>query len=80
MKKKGKKSKKSRPTKFQEGASQAVGVRSFMGDVALNIPRKALRYLDVKPGDKLQLVARKGTLEISPMLTIEDEIKKFISH
>lgn len=78
MKKKGKKKRSS--TKLPEGSSQAVGVRSFMGDVALNVPRKALRYLGVKPGDRLQVIVRHGIIEIAPMVTIEDEIKKFISH
>lgn len=78
MKKKGKK--KRSGTKLLEGSSQAVGVRSFMGDVALNVPRKALRYLGVRPGDRLQVSVRRGVIEIAPVLSIEDEIKKFISH
>ncbi len=63
-----------------EGGSETLTVQRIMGDLGANISRKALRYLKVRPGDKLQVNARNGVIEISPILTAEQEIEKFLSH
>lgn len=63
-----------------EGGSETLTVRKFMNDVGATLSRKALRYLKVRSGDKLQLVARNGVIEISPILSTEQEIEKYLSH
>jgi hypothetical protein len=63
-----------------EGSNELLTVHTFMGDVSATLSRKALRYLKVRTGDKLQIVARNGVIEVSPILSVEDEIKQYISH
>ena len=63
-----------------EGASETLAVHTLMGDVSATLSRKVLRYLKVRTGDKLQLVARNGIIEVSPILTVEEEISNYLSH
>lgn len=62
-----------------EGSSEMLTVHRFMGDVSASLSRKVLRYLKVRSGDKLQVVARNGAIEISPILSVEEEIEKYLS-
>jgi hypothetical protein len=63
-----------------EGNSEMLTVHTFMGDVSATLSRKVLRYLKVRSGDKLQIVARNGVVEVSPILSVEEEIKNYVSH
>ena len=63
-----------------EGGSETLTVHRLMGDVSATIPRKVLRYLKVRTGDKLQVIARHGVIEISSILTVDQEIEKYLSH
>lgn len=63
-----------------EGGSETLTVHRFMGDVSATLSRKVLRYLKVRSGDKLQIIARNGAIEISPILTAEQEIEKYLAH
>lgn len=63
-----------------EGGSETLTVHRFMGDVSATLPRKVLRYLKVRQGDKLQVLARNGAIEISPVLSAEQEIEKYLDH
>ena len=76
---KKKRLKKQRDRFLVEGASQTLDVRSLMGDISASLPSEVLRYLKAKPGDKLIIVARNGAVEITPSLTIQEEIEKFVS-
>jgi hypothetical protein len=62
-----------------EGNSEMLTVHTFMGDVSATLSRKVLRYLKVRSGDKLQIVARNGVVEVSPILSVEEEIKNYVS-
>lgn len=62
-----------------EGGSETLTVQRFMGDVSATLSRKVLRYLKVRSGDKLQIVARGGVVEISPILSVEQEIEKYLA-
>lgn len=63
-----------------EGGSEMIVVNRFMGDVSATLSRKVLRYLKVRTGDRLQVNARNGVIEIAPLLTAEQEIEKYLSH
>lgn len=63
-----------------EGSSETLTVHRLMGDVSASLSRKVLRYLKVRSGDKLQVIARGGVIEISPVLSVEQEIEKYLSH
>ena len=65
---------------LSEGGSETLTVRRFMGDVSASLSRKILRYLKVSPGDKLQILAHNGVIEVSPVLSVKEEIEKYISH
>jgi len=71
--------KKKRTRALVEGASQSLDVLSLKGDIIAALSSEVLHYLKAKPGDKLILVARNGAVEITPMLTIQEEIEKFVS-
>lgn len=75
-----KKRRQARTRSLTEGNSATLVVRRAMGDVGVNLSRKILRYLKVRPGDKLQVAARCGAIEITPILSVEEEISKYISH
>ena len=70
---------RSRERSLGEGDSDTLVVRRFMGDISASLKRKVLRYLKVSPGDKLQVLARGGVIEISPILSIQEEIGKYIA-
>ena len=75
-----KKSKKKRRTRtIRDGDSESLTVRRFSGDVSCPLSRKMLRYLGVKPGDKLNIVARGGSLEVAPVMSIREEIDQYLS-
>ncbi len=63
-----------------EGGSETLTVHRFMGDVSATLTRKVLRYLKVRHGDKLQVLARNGAIEISPILSAEQEIEKYLDN
>jgi len=71
---------KTRERVLSEGGSETLSVHSVMGDISASLSRKVLRYLKVRPGDRLQVVARNGVIEISPLLSVDDEIKQYLSH
>jgi hypothetical protein len=75
-----KKLRRTRSRSLTEGNSETLSVRRAMGDVSVNLSRRVLRYLKVRPGDKLQIAARCGSIEITPLLSVEEEIDKYISH
>lgn len=70
---------KPRERVLAEGSTEMLTVHTFMGDVSATLSRKVLRYLKVRTGDKLQVVAHNGIIELSPILSVEEEIKNYIA-
>ena len=74
-----KKKKVARERILPEGGSETLTVHRFMGDISATLSRKVLRYLKVRTGDKLNVIARNGVIEIAPVLTAEQEIEMYLS-
>lgn len=62
-----------------EGSSQSLNVLRDTRGIRAALPSQVLKYLKAKPGDKLAVVARNGAIEITPMLSISEEIEKYLS-
>lgn len=62
-----------------EGGSDSLTVHRFNNGIRAIISRKVLRYLKVKPGDKIHVVARDGVIELCPVISVEDEIARYVS-
>lgn len=75
-----KKRKRKRKTSLTEGEAGKLRVRDSNGAAGAALPRKVLRYLNAKVGDRLNIIAHNGVVEISPILSIKDEIEQFVSH
>ena len=76
-KKKSRKKRKSRI--LSEGDVESLTVRRFMGDVSCSLSRKMLRYLKVKPGDRLSIIAKSEGLEVVRKLNIRDEVDQYLA-
>ena len=66
-----KKKRRPRERALAEGGSDLLRIHRLNGDISATIPRKALRYLKVASGDKLQITARNGVIEIAPVVSIQ---------
>ena len=74
---------RTRERALAEGGSVLLNVHTqsrVNREVNALLPKAALRYLKVRSGDKLQLIAHDGIVEISPILSIQEEIEKYIAH
>ena len=65
---------------FLEGDVEQITIRRAMASVAASLPRKVLRYLKASEGDKLNITAHNGVIEIAPIFSIEEEIDNYVSH
>ena len=74
---------KPRERALAEGGSVVINVttgnRRYSEGTSI-LPKKALRYLKVRSGDKLQLIAHNGIIEVAPVLSIKEEIEKYLAH
>lgn len=64
---------------MNDGEIGKLPIRTYRGVMTALLPRKVLRYLRAKPGDKIKIIARDGIIELRPVLDVAQEIEAYIS-